>query len=422
MSRPTSVPVSAAVIVFLAIAIPFCFAQQEKVIYSFGAAGFQDGQFPQSGLVRDSAGNLYGTTSSGGSHYGTGGTVFRLSKRANGQFAETILHNFDELGGDGYRPLAAVTLDSAGNIYGTTAYGGAYGWGIAYELSPNPGGGWREKLLHSFGHGSDGVIPFDGDGLVFDVSGNLFGVTDAGGLYGLGTVFELSLNANGAWAERIIYNFGNGTDLSVPSGLTLGSSGNLYGSATGGGSLGGGGIYKLTNTGGGWSEEILYNFANNGVDGYVPNYGLVFDSSGNLYGTTAYGGTGNPDNCGSQQGLGCGIVFELTPAVSGAWTETILHNFTGRPSDASYPLSGPAFDAFGNLYGTSWAGGFGNQGTAYELSPQSGGTWTETIVHNFGKNGTQPYGNLLFDPSGNIYGTLSNGGAFVSGAVFEITP
>lgn len=423
MSRPTSVLGSSAVIVFLAVAIPFCLAQQEKVIYTFGTSGFQDGQFPQTGLVRDSAGNLYGTTLGGGSNGGAG-TVFRLSKRANGQFADTILHSFDELGGDGFQPEAGVTLDSAGNIYGTTAYGGAYGgasgFGVAFELLANPGGGWREKILHSFGHGTDGLVPRGGP-LVIDASGNLFGVTNAGGLYGQGIVFELSLKADGAWAEKIIYNFGNGTDLSQPGGLTFDSSGNLYGAASFGGSSGGGGIYKLTPMGISWSEQILYNFANNGVDGYDPNYGLVFDPSGNLYGTTAYGGSGNPSNCEPKQYLGCGIVFEMTPSVSGAWTETILYNFTGKP-DANYPLSGPAFDAFGNLYGTSLAGGLGNQGSVYELSPQTDGTWTEAIVQNFGTDGTQPYGTLLFDPSGNIYGTLSNGAAFVSGAVFEITP
>jgi uncharacterized repeat protein (TIGR03803 family) len=423
MSRPTSVLGSSAVIVFLAVAIPFCLAQQEKVIYTFGTSGFQDGQFPQTGLVRDSAGNLYGTTLGGGSNGGAG-TVFRLSKRANGQFADTILHSFDELGGDGFQPEAGVTLDSAGNIYGTTAYGGAYGgasgFGVAFELLANPGGGWREKILHSFGHGTDGLVPRGGP-LVIDASGNLFGVTNAGGLYGQGIVFELSLKADGAWAEKIIYNFGNGTDLSQPGGLTFDSSGNLYGAASFGGSSGGGGIYKLTPMGISWSEQILYNFANNGVDGYDPNYGLVFDPSGNLYGTTAYGGSGNPSNCEPKQYLGCGIVFEMTPSVSGAWTETILYNFTGKP-DANYPQSGPVFDAFGNLYGTSLVGGFGNQGSVYELSPQTDGTWTEAIVQNFGTDGTQPYGTLLFDPSGNIYGTLSNGAAFVSGAVFEITP
>jgi uncharacterized repeat protein (TIGR03803 family) len=401
--------------------IPFCFAQQEKVIYAFGTAGFQDGQFPDAALVRDSAGNLYGTTSSGGSHYGTGGTVFRLSKRANGQFAETILHNFDELGGDGWRPATAVTLDSAGNIYGTTAYGGAYTWGAAYELSPNPGGGYRYKLLHSFGSGTDGVIPYYGDALVFDASGNLFGATNTGGLYGQGTVFELSQSANGAWSERIIHNFGNGTDFLQPSGLTFDSSGNLYGAGAFGGGSGNGGIYELVKTTTGWSEKILYNFVNNGVDGYYPNYGLVFDSSGNLYGTTAYGGSGNPSNCEPQQNLGCGIVFELTPTLSGPWTETILHNFTGQP-DANYPQSGPVFDAFGNLYGTSLEGGGANEGTVYKLSPQSGGTWTESIVYNFGSDGTYPYDTLLFDPSGNIYGTAEDGGAFVSGVAFEIIP
>ena len=221
---------------------------------------------------------------------------------AAAQWNEKVLHNFTNNGTDGFFPTSGLIFDAAGNLYGTTFNGGAYNrFGTVFELSPVPGGGWTETVLHSFNNdGTDGWTPTAG--LIFDAAGNLYGTTGSGGAYHGGTVFELSPMLGGGWTETILHSFGNGTD----------------GAGPGGGSL-------------------------------------IFDAAGNLYGTTTLGGT---FNCPSDGG-GCGTVFELTPTVGGAWTETVLYNFR-RGSDGHLPYAGLIFDATGNLYGTTLAGGIYN--------------------------------------------------------------
>ncbi len=215
---------------------------------------------------------------------------------------EKVLHNFGT-GVGGLSPQSALISDAAGNLYGTTSEGGTYGGGTAFELSPAAGGGWTETVLHNFNqNGTDGAFP--DAGLVFDAAGNLYGTTSAGGLYYDGTVFELSPAVGGGWTETMLHNFiDNGTDGVRPeAGLIFDAAGNLYGTTITGGTnycngyFGNscGTVFQLSPTeGGGWTETVLHNFIDNGTDGWQPYAGLIFDAAGNLYGTTILGGTYN---------------------------------------------------------------------------------------------------------------------------------
>ena len=267
----------------------------EEVLYSFGEG--TDGGGPYAGVIFDKNGNLYGTTTKGGT-YGWG-TVFELTPAAGGGWTETVLHSFNNNGTDGYTPLAGLIFDAVGNLYGTTWHGGAYGYpgGTVFELTPTAGGGWTETVLHSF-NGTDGSNPYAG--LIFDVAGNLYGTTSNGGDYGLGTVFELTPAAGGGWTEQVLHSF-NGTDGNGPiAGLIFDKNGDLYGTTAGGGNYGHGTVFELTPTaGGGWAEQVLLSFEGSG--GGDPQSGLIFDAAGNLYGTTQNGGAG------------VGTVFELSP-------------------------------------------------------------------------------------------------------------
>ena len=351
----------------------------EQVLYSFGNG--TDGAFPAAGLIFDAAGNLYGTTLGGGD-YGYG-TVFELTPTVGGGWTEQVLYSFNLNGTDGVWPAANLIFDRSGNLYSTTWGGGEYeyncdngvpGCGTVFELSPTAGGGWTEQVLWNFGNGTDGTNPEAG--LIFDAAGNLYGTTVNGGTYdncsygGCGTVFELTPTAGGGWTEQVLHNFGNGTDGAyVYGGLIFDAAGNLYGTASGGGTytscLGGCGmVFELTSTGGGgWTETVLYSFGN-GTDASAPTASLIFDRSGNLYGTTEWGGT--YDNCIPP--YGCGTVFELKRTAGGGWTEQVLHNF-GNGADGTDPFAGLIFDAAGNLYGTTEGGGTYGVGTVFELTP-----------------------------------------------------
>ncbi len=361
----------------------------EQVLYAF--QGGNDGDYPSGGLIFDSSGNLYGTTQEGGGSTACAsdsdpcGTVFELSPSSGG-WTETILHTFQG-GSDGSAPSSGLIFDHAGNLYGTASGGGGTGCGGAgcgtvFELSPNGSGGWTETILYSFLGSPDGDGP---QGLIFDSSGNLYGATAYGGQYGCGpddenycgTVFELGPNGSGGWKETIIYSFpSGGSDGDFPNGgLIFDQSGNLYGTTEGGGlgsctsRLGCGTAFELSPNGSGdWTETLLYSFGTDNSDGWEPEAGLIFDQSGNLYGTTGEGGS---ENCNY---AGCGTVFELSPSGSGGWTETTLYGFKGD-SDGAFPNGGLIFDRSGNLYGTTADGGdtacnsgFGC-GTAFELSP-----------------------------------------------------
>ena len=272
----------------------------ERVLLSFN--GYPEGGAnPKSGLILDAAGNLYGTTTGGGTY--PQGTVFKLALQAGGLWKETILHSFTGTPSDGTDPEANLIFDGAGNLYGTTASGGVYNYGTVFELSPNASGTWTEKILHSFGGGSDGKNP--SGSLIFDAAGNLYGTTSYGGANTFcGNVFELKRNAHGAWTETILHTFeGYPTDgYASYASLTFDAAGNLYGTTYEGGSANSGTAFELVpGADGVWSEVVLHNFGL-GTDGIGPVGGLTFGAGGRLYGTTSAGGASNG-----------GTVFEITP-------------------------------------------------------------------------------------------------------------
>lgn len=379
---------------------------QEIILHNFKDA---DGQEPASELVFDGEGNLYGSTFLGGAQgYGV---VYKMTPGSD-EWSESVLFSFD--GFDGNLPSGNVALDSAGNFYGTVYMGGAFGVGAAFELSPSSEGEWNFTGLHDFStHAGDGTYPHAG--MVLDSQGNLYGTTLGGGTNGDGTIFELTRNSGGGWTETILHSF-NGTYGSQPSGgVVIDASGNLYGTTYfGGGSTacnaGCGVVYELAvKSGGGWTYKVLHDFYNN--DGGNPSGSVTLDARGNVYGATSQGGAYN-----------AGVVYRLTSTSSG-WKETILHNFNSTGVDGNVPFSYLVQDAAGDLYGVTPNGGTYGGGIVYELSPRATGPWKERILHAFNPttgDGTDPNGGLVLDGSGNIYGTTEDGGTYGYGVVFEI--
>ena len=387
---------------------------QETVLYNFD--GGTDGCEPDSNLIFDAAGNLYGTFPCGGAY--TDGAVFELSPQAGGGWKDTVLHSFNSKGGDGYFPLAGLIFDGAGNLYGTTERGGAHMSGIVFELTPALGGGWDEKILHSFGGGTDGSQP--NCTLIMDTAGNLYGTTSLGGTHNEGMAFELTPTGSGGWTEKMLHNFGSSnTDGTQPwAGMIFDAAGNLYGTTFIGGAYRGGTVFELTpHADGGWSERVLHNFGKADSNGVIVDEafaGVIFDAAGNLYGTTYDGGV-----------YGGGVVYELTPGGDGGWKTAILQSLDRR--DGSNPFGGLVLDTAGNLYGTTTYGGHegicgaSGCGTVFELSPSAGGAWSLTVLETFDyTDGGHPTGSLILDSSGNLYGTTSAGGSGVFGTVFEI--
>ena len=324
-----------------------------------------------------------------------------------------VLHNFVYQNSDGFGPEATLVFDSNGNLYGTTIAGGTAcpppGCGVVFELSP-ANGSWNERLLVDFNgnDGSSSVAP-----LVFDSRGNLYGSTKSGGSTQNGTVFELVLGNRGEWTETVLHSFTGGSDGSQSeSGIRFDAAGHLYGTASTGGLNGGGVAFVL---GGGslpGGTSVLHSFGG-ASDGSQPSGSLASDASGNLYGTTWAGGVYQ---------LGC--VFELMfDPLSGVWAEDVLYSFDG--ADGANPYSGVVRDAAGNLYGTTYAGGTNGVGTVFKLTADSGGSWSETVLHSFAtsnSDGGNPYSGLTFDPHGNLYGTTNSGGSGGHGTVFRLTP
>jgi len=390
-----------AVIAFLLLLLPIAQAQTFSVLYAF--KGSPDGSFPSSNLVRDSAGNLYGTTSLGGTGtacYSNGcGTVFKIDSSGN----ETILHNFD--GPDGEYPLAGLIRDGSGNFYGTTTQGGSYDGGVVFKMDPTG----AETVLYNFTGGNDGGGP--NAGLVRDGVGNLYGTTLQGGsttcaVGGCGVVFKLDPTGT----ETVLHAF-NGPDGEAPyAGVILGPGGNLYGTTFAGGSstCGHGGcgvVFKLAPSG---EETVLHNFAY-GTEGANPYASLLMDKAGNLYGTASDRGT---KTCLS----GCGTVFKLDPVGN----ETVLLRFSGYPTDGEYPQAGVVMDAAGNLYGTTLDGGANITGTVFKLDSSG----KETLLHNFvySSDAAFPYAGVILDSAGNLYGAGQLGGPGGYGTVFKIVP
>jgi uncharacterized repeat protein (TIGR03803 family) len=395
---------------------------EEEVVYSFSDPG--GAVAPISNLISDAAGNLYGTAFYGGAN--GDGMVFELSPQSGG-WQLSILHSFNYDGVDGVWPTAGVVFDAAGNLFGTAQFGGTgqcglLGCGVVFELSPAGDGSWTERIIHQFS-GPDGFQAHAG--VILDAGGNLYGTTANGGLYSQGTVYELSPGANHHWTYHMLHDFTGLSDGGVPyGGVILDGTGNLYGMASqGGGSSAnckyGCGVVFAINApkGGARSGTVLHYFARNddgsvnNSDGWYPQGGLIFDEAGNLYGSASEGGINHS-----------GVVFELSPAGSGKWSETLLHTFNGSGADGSGPSGNLIFDASGNLYGVTISGGTQGEGTAFELTPGTS-QWTETTLHSFSENGldgSNPATTLLFDAAGNLYGTTSRGGSSDEGAVFEI--
>ena len=361
--------------------------------------------------------------------------VVLVSPVARAAAQETILLNYS--GKNGANPGVTMVTDKAGNLYGTTNFGGAYssscngaGCGTVFELVYR-GGTYSYKTIHSFGNGSDGQLP--NAQLTVDSQGNLFGDTISGGTNGAGTVFKLHRNAIGTWTETVIYNFTGGKDGSQPMAtLAFDTAGNLYGTASGGGIVssactnpyvvGCGTVFKLAPRSiGQWAETTIHQFTG-APDGFFPLAGLVVAANGVLYGTTDGGGV-----------YGFGTVYSLKRGL--VWSESILHNFNEDGTDGTFPVVGLTADTAGNLYGPainggstlSGCGGVGC-GVIFELLAP---TWTEKILYSFtgGNDGGGPATNLIFDGSGNLYstdfwgGTSGTGcGGLGCGVVFELKP
>jgi uncharacterized repeat protein (TIGR03803 family) len=427
----------AALLIFAGLPLQ---AQTESVLYSFagGATSGPDGATPASALLRDDSGNLYGTTEAGGA---TGnGTVFELVNNPPGTYTPKVLYNFKgSAASDGAVPFAGLVMDSNGDLFGTTSIGGSSNVGTVFELVNNPPGTYTPKVLHSFtGTNGDGAGPYST--LVMDSSGDLFGTTLEGGDSGFGTVFEMMNNA-GNYTKIALYSFQAGIlDGGLPySGLVADSAGNLYGTASLGGASNAGTIFEMVfSAPGSYSEIILYSFTGFNGDGRAPQTSLTIDSLNNLYGTTLFGGTSTA--CGTK--LGCGTAFELaysSTSQSYVTPPTILHTFTGG-SDGGSPSS-LIIDSSGNLYGTTQIGGGSavcapGCGTVFELlySP-AGYTEKSPLLNSFpssSDDGLVPDAGLVLDSSGNLYGTTTGGGVPTTacgngttsqgcGTVFEVT-
>ncbi|MGA7078972.1 MAG: choice-of-anchor tandem repeat GloVer-containing protein [Terriglobales bacterium] len=318
-----------------------------------------DGDLPESAVIMDGQGNVYGTTYEGGT--ADMGTVYELSPTLKGAWTETILHSFTG-GDDGVGPSQPLTMDAEGNIYGTTGSGGngeycqGIGCGIVFELSPTKSGPWTETIIHAF-QGSENQMGCDGSGpvgqLYLNAQGNMYGATYEGGCPDDGTVFELTSNGDGAWNYGQVFVYPGAGLAAAPLGGVIGDAeGNLYG-------LWDGGVYELQGSGDSFTYETLYFFCSN-CDGPIGTQGggLIFDSSDNLYGTS-YGG-----------GNGYGTVFELSPAGGGTWNEETLWMF--NHTDGSNPVCSLLLDGKGNLYGSTPYGGasdFG-AGVIFQITPQ----------------------------------------------------
>jgi len=420
----------------------FVFGQaQYKVLWSFAGAP-NDGNAPEGSLVLDRAGNLYGTSFTGGSStaslcfpYGCG-TVFELSPNQDGTWTEVVLYSFctnysNSQCLDGALPQAGLLLDPKGNLYGTTTNGGdqpcehtSLGCGIVFKISPPSalGGTWTERVLYNFcltkanNNCSDGSLPVSQ--LTSDASGNLYGTTSTGGtnVSNAGTVFELSRGVKG-WTETVLYSFcslGQGDacpDGSSPlAGVTFDNSGNLNGTTKLGGSQksqGNGTVYKLSPGANGWTEAVVFSFEYPFGHGRGPAGTVTFDALGDLFSTASGGGQS-----------GAGTVIRLSPKGGGK-----VRTFSFNLQDGNMPMAGVLID-FSNaaIYGTTFAGGTAQGGTAFKIVAPA----QESVLYNFCSqqgctDGAGPSA-LIADKSGNLYGTTKVGGADNAGVVFEITP
>jgi uncharacterized repeat protein (TIGR03803 family) len=397
-----------AILLAALLSFPSFAATTPTLLHTF--TGGNDGSYPDSNLVEDASGNLYGTTQIGGAN--GWGTIFELSPTEHGDWRFSLLYTFTG-GNDGGNPLGSLTFDHSGNAYATVSSGGINGFGAIIELSPSSHAGkpWTETVLYSFQGGEDGGLPFGA--VIFDAAGNLYGTTSIGGKNhigcepgkGCGTIYQLSPNQDGSWTKRVLHGFSDafGEGAEPRAGLTMDASGNLYGTTYEGGNneeCGGSGcgtVFQLSPTDGKhWQFKNLIDF--NGSDAALAGGGVIVNG-GTLYGTALYGGANNK-----------GVIYSLTED-SGRWKFAVEYSFNGL--NGLRPAGNLAFDAAGNLYGATYEGGDNDWGSIFELvSGQDG--WTENTLYNFvvsGKGyGANPLGGVIVDASGNLYLTANQGG------------
>ncbi len=380
----------------------------------------------------DQSGNVYGTTSYGGKHGDEDvGVVYELVPNAQGTYKEYTLHDFCKQASckDGAAPFGKLIIDKDGHLFGTTAAGGKYDAGVIFELS-HFANAWHYSVIYNFCPLSgckDGLEPVAGlayvgqsSGAPWDEFSPLFGTTANGGQYGHGVTFEL-VEDGSLWNYTVIHNFNTSRGPDV---LLVDSSFNVYGTTETGGKYNGGLMYKLA--GGTWTETVLHNFCaeTNCADGMTPFGGLSMDSSGNLYGTAGEGGSGSRTACGNSDG--CGVAFERTAG----GTFSVLYNFCSlsQCSDGYDPEGGLIVDSLGHLYATTELGGEPNNGGAgvfFELA-SSQGSWAESVLYTFCTtnclDGAAPEGGLLKDAKGNYWGETFSGGHHNDGTAFELIP
>jgi uncharacterized repeat protein (TIGR03803 family) len=401
------------------IAIHPAHAKTEAVLYSFcSLPNCADGQLPVSRLTLDTKGNLFGTTLTGGA-FGYG-TVFEVSPNGSGGWDETVLYSFSGAA-DGGNPSPKVIFDSAGNLYGTAGYGGnhtcgdpAVDCGVVFELSP-VGSGWKETVIYSFTGGADGGEP--SIGMVIDATGNLYGQTYLSGTLGSENIFELGPSGT-AWTFQVIYNASLFTVGGV-LGLTLDAAGNIFLN----------GAYQIIelspNGQGGWNPTMVSSALNDATSNNGSDDPLTIDQAGNLYGTGTRGG---PNHFGS--------VVEISRTKNGRWVKKILYSFSDGVD--AFPYANVVLDAAGNIYGATVGADIGTRsrtkyqlGTVYKLvAPKvKGGSYTEKVLWNFTVNnparGIYPVAGVIQDSAGNLYGTTYAGGLGIYGGVgtvFKVTP
>jgi uncharacterized repeat protein (TIGR03803 family) len=386
-------------------------AQVYKKLFTFDSQNV--GIYPNGSLVFDSGGNLYGTTNGGGpacSSSSSGcGLVYELSPSGS-TWTETILYAFS--GTDGSFPTAGVVLDAEGNLYGTTSNGGAYNKGAVFELSPTASG-WQERVLYSFTGAGDGHNP--NYGVILDAAGNVYGTTSLGGSNHQGVLFQLT-NSGSSWTENVLLNF-NSANGTGPSPLAFDSGGNLYGTFGGNGkkydTYRVGSIYELSPNGsGGWTHSIFFTFQSPYTTGTDPAWGVAFDSSGNLYGTT---------NGAIPIGDIAGQLFELSAP---SWTESNLYQLqdTTTTHGQREVFSGPlTIDALGNVYAAVADNGSGiylpNDGFIFRIGPSGSATFTFPLLQPADR--IYPLGGLAVDGNGNVYGA-TRPRFQAAGSVYEV--
>lgn len=392
--------INPAVTVGPAIAAHAAQPSKEIVMATFTAPNY--GNSLPSPLTPDGAGNYYGTSSVGGEGYGT---LYELSPSANGGWSQTVLHTFEDYLDGGYPELTPLIFDKHGDLYGTAHNGGTNELGVAFRFH-RTARGWVERVLHNFGNGD--AYPFSS--LIMDRRGNLYG-TDNIYHYGGGItegVYAIS-PSNGGWLYKIIYDLGMAAANGAGGGLVLDSKGNIFGVSNE--IIAPEIVFELKPAGSGWSPSILFKFKTRAGS---PTGAPVLDKAGNIYDTTNGGGPG-----------GNGTVFRLSPSKTGSWKLHTLYAFKGG-ADGTLPYAGITFDASGNIYGTTQAGGTSNDGTVFELA---GGSHRERVVWAFdGKDGSTPLTPVVPDSTGHVFGTTSTGGGDVHcvaaagcGNAFEVT-